>query len=396
MTELSSTLKQESGLIEKTERTPENIQAGQDKIQREFEEYKRLYNEHIKTEEEERDGLDDAMDRSLAEAKDYLYNFVGANKNGNHLERFNAGVIDGLMEKGEVANEIKKDPLGVASKIKEGISHIFSSIENFAHFVEGINQSVINILTDTYHFGKGTVDFLFGFGGGKLGVNVFKKGKELTKKIPVTTGVLGVPLANESGAIVIGKLAKESVGKALTRAEKLAMKPDGIEAKRWDNLTKKYKKLTPTQLEKVFKTENFLIKNGIEKEYLKKAIKSMDINSVRIIKSSPKDIIVYRFYGKGSDQFSYYYGIRDLRFIPKHEIKDFLALPDNNSIERVSQVIIPRGSPMIMGKITKQKVDGVIFLTEKLGGSHQIYYPLKDKNVRILSDYNLKELQNGN
>lgn len=85
----------------------------------------------------------------------------------------------------------------------------------------------------------------------------------------------------------------------------------------------------------------------------------------------------------------------DIRFIPFFEIADMLALPDQNSIERVSKVLIPKGSPMIISDIAPQNEDGIDFLSNKSGGGKQIYYPLRDKNVIILEDYNFNNLQNG-
>ena len=184
--------------------------------------------------------------------------------------------------------------------------------------------------------------------------------------------------------------------KIWTRADKIAVKPKNIEVHRWNILVKSYPNYSPEQLGKAFKIENFLVNYGIKKEHLINILKSSNIDTIKIVNSSSENIIAYRFYGGNSSQYSYYYTPKDLRFIPEHEISDFLALPDGNSIERVSQVVIPKGSPLLIGKIATQKVNGIEFLTKKLGGSQQIYYPFKDKNVKILSDYNLKQLQNGN
>lgn len=397
---------EKTSLTEKIERSPEDIQDGQERIKKEFETYKTLHESHFQKEQEEREGLDDAMDIALEDLKKDLYEILGANKGGDKLERFKAGMVDGIIEKGEMANELKKDPVGFVKKIKEGINHIFKSVENFTNFVKSMGKSIVEMFTNAYEMGKGAIDFVIGAalgGAGAIGfkgakrlakLRKLKKGAKTTEKASIVVAT-GSVVANEGVSVLGGKLAKETAEKVLTRTEKLAIRPSGIEIKRWEVLVKSYPKYSPEQLKKVFDVENFLSENGIDREFFRETILSAEIDTVQIIKSSTKDINVYRFYGEGASQYSYYYTPKDLRFIPEHEIRDFLALPDGNAIERVTQGVIPKGSPMLKGKIAPQITDEITFFTDKLGGSTQIYYPLKDKNVTILKDYNLKNLQNG-
>ncbi len=405
MSELSSV--EQPNLVEIPERSLEDIQGGQDRIRQEFEEYKKLYDSHTKKENEERAGLDNAMDIALEDLRVDLYEVLGANKDGNKLERFKAGVVDGALEKGEMVNELRKDPVGFIGKIKEGIAHVFSSVENFTDFVKGVGKSVWDMFTNAYEMGKGAVDVLIGLALGGAGALGFKGAKRLSKlrkkkKSDVNigksslTGAAGITALDEGASVISGQFAKEGMKRILTKSEKLAMRPDGVEIDRWKEIVGGYKKFTIDQLKKAVEVEDFLMECGIKERYVRRAVKSSDIDTIQIVRSSPKEIIAYRFYGGGANQYSYFYSSRDLRFIPEHEIKDFLALPDNNNIERVSKVIIPKGSPMLIGKIAPQSSDGIKFLTDKLGGSEQIYYPFEGKNVKIVSDYNLKKLQNGN
>ncbi len=483
MTETSSGVEQQRDLVERPERTPEDIKAGREKIEQQIEQSIALEKAHLKIEEQERANLEARIEQALAQ-----------------LDNSPVGKAYEKLSGGTRLSQAKQTPWGtIGANTLQGGQSLFNIIRHPIQTTKAVGQffisprqsikQVASMYKDEWDYSngwgkigvawRGAFEVVFGAKGagtiskvGKLGYQAGKLGKlgaivqkgtssigtvgtktgEIAMKaIPTVAIKAGQKLAqgvqtvgekipngikNTTGRVIettkeqsrirpldnpldgtLSKLKQQGAKiektasvageaeifgekipqpKIWTKAEKLAARPKNIEVHRWNILTKDYPKYTPEQLQKTFKIENFLMENGIDERYLKRVITSMDIDFIKIIDYSSENIIAYRFYGGNSNKSSYYYATKDLRFIPEHEIKDFLALPDNNAIDRVSQVIIPKGSPILIGKISSQKVDNKIFLIEKLGGSEQIYYPLKDKNVKIISDYNFKKLQNGN
>lgn len=142
------------GLIE----TPVEVvsEKSDDSIESEHDDFSSETTDEGPQAEESKEGVIDG-------ARATLYEKLGADKEGGKWERFKAGLVDGIMDAGEMVEKLIKDPVGT---IKEMVSGLWEAVKSPIQTIKAIGQSIWEAMSNIYETGKMAAEVVIGLLGG--------------------------------------------------------------------------------------------------------------------------------------------------------------------------------------------------------------------------------------
>ena len=231
MSELPSTVEQQKDLVERPEKTPEEVQAGRKRIEKQIELSKSLEKSHSKIEEQERKGLEERMERAFAELDNSpigkAYKKMSGGTNLSEAKQTWWGTIGAnTLQAGQSLANIVIHPIKTTKAVGQFARHPIDS-----------TKQVASMYKDEWNYSngwgkvgvawRGAFEIVFGAKGagtvskvGKIGYQAGRLGKFGSK---IKTGLTAV----ESGVskIPVGKITKP-VGKVINKVVNKI--PDGI------------------------------------------------------------------------------------------------------------------------------------------------------------------------
>jgi hypothetical protein len=212
----------------------------------------------------------------IDKARENLYETLGANKDGGKWERFKAGLIDGVMDAGEMVAKLIKDPIGT---VKEMVSGLWEGVKSPIQTIKAIGQSVWDAMSNIYQTGVAASEVVIGLmigGPVALARKVMRTTRSRaaetpnaenqnnpqegeTDSDPEDTDAESGQLDPEEGPLAPSGLADFEVGQPIrvtrsdgtvTNATVHSLRPDGLVEVRWqENGQHLQKVVRPDQLQ---------------------------------------------------------------------------------------------------------------------------------------------------
>ena len=226
-------LEQSEQLVSKVERTPEDIAKGRERIEGQIKQYKVLYEAHIEQEAIEREGLEVAMDKVLAELDNSAVGKWYKETTGVELSEAKQtpwGTIGAnTLEGGQSLANIIIHPIDTAKAVGQFIWSPIDSTKEVAHRYSQ-EWKYSNAWGKTGLIWRGSFEIVFGAKGattiskvGKVGYKSGKVGK-LGKGVQNAIGGIEGGIANHTPKVVMAATGALAVG-----ANKVAEKvPEGV------------------------------------------------------------------------------------------------------------------------------------------------------------------------